>query len=117
MKRCIELQRREMNFARTVSRREVLWRPHGCSARKLNAPRAMRGWNTPRGYTRCAISGRAMSSPRDRLFTVFEGTGGAELAESVMPRSFDIYRESHSCALAFIHPIIRTRRFGGKSRV
>jgi hypothetical protein len=90
MKRCIELQRREMNFARIVSSREVLWLQHGCSARKLSAPRAMRGWNTPRGYTKCAISGRAASSQCDRLFTVFGGTGGAELAESATPRFFDI---------------------------
>src|SRR5882672_290867 len=115
MKRCIELQRRVMNFARIASSREVLWLQHGCSAGKLSAPRAMREWNTPRGYTRCAISGRAMNSPRDRLFTVFEGTGGAGLAESATPRCFDIWRESHFCALVFIHPIIRTRRFGAKS--
>src|SRR5436189_125182 len=95
MKRCVELQPREMNFARIISSREVLWLQHGCSARKLSAPYAMPGWNIPRGYTRCAISGQAASSPRDRLSTVFEGTGGAELAESATPLSFDIYREGN----------------------
>src|SRR3954451_21807183 len=117
MKRCVELQPREMNFARITSSREVLWLPHGCSARKLSAPHAMPGWNTPRGYIRCAISGRAARSPRDRLSTVFEETGGAKLAESATPLSFDIYREGHSCALAFIPPIIRIQRFGAWSRV
>jgi hypothetical protein len=73
-----------------VLNREVLWPRHGCSAKKLNAPRAMPGWNTPLGYTKCAISVPAMNSSLDRLFTVFDGTGVAELAESAMPHSFDI---------------------------
>src|SRR5438132_3800418 len=102
MKRCVELQPREMNFARIISSREVLWLQHCCSARKLSAPYAMPGWNKPRGYTRCAISGRAMSSPRDRLSTVFEGTGGTEIAKTANPLSFHIQKEGQLCALVFI---------------
>src|SRR5262249_1987364 len=88
-KPCLALRRREKNFVRPVLNREGLWLRHGYSAVKLNAPRAMREWNTPRGYTRCAISERAVSSQRDQLFTAFEGAGGADLAEHAMPHSFD----------------------------
>src|SRR3982751_5525964 len=105
-----------MNFARIILSREGLWLQHGYSVRTLSAPRATLGWNTPPGFTRYATSGQAASSLRDRLFTVLEETGGAELAESATPFSFDISREGHSCALAFIPPITRIRQFGARSR-
>src|SRR5205814_9657848 len=99
MRRCVELQPREMNFARIISSREALWLQHGCSARKLSAPYAMPGWNIPRGYTRCAISGQAASPPRDGLSTMFGGTGGAELGVTASPLVCDIYSEWRRCSI------------------
>src|SRR5215208_5867142 len=98
MRPCLESRRHETSSVGPVLNREVLWPRHGCSAEKLNALRAMPGWNTPPGYTKCVISGPEMNSSRDRLFTVFERTGAAGLAESAMPRCFDIWKENHCCA-------------------